>query len=241
MTEQPYGPDNRHGRSFGERSLLGDKNDKFFDKPIEEQVNEIAWSEGCPVKDKVVGRSGPKEARNRYGEVIFTYQIILAEAEEHNPVLASLLKQRLQRKVDEPVGEHEPTSVPSSHLTEISAPNTVWGWALPRILIEQFGKRGERTQARMIKGLQMLESAVKKATTPLDLMAILSESIVKANPPITDSILKQTFSKGYLGEENTAEIYKDLLRQIKSHSPILYKRFNELSSEEKAQKGVAEL
>lgn len=241
MTEQPYGLDNRHGRNFGERSLLGDKNDKFFDKPIEEQVNEIAWSEGCPVKDRVVARNGPKEARNRYEEVIFTYQIILAEAEEHNSSLASLLMQRLQRKVDEPAGEHEPTSVPSSHLTEISAPNTVWGWALPRMLIEQFGKREERTQRRMIKGLRILESAVKRATTPLNLMAILSESIVKANPAITDSILKQTFSKGYLGEENTFGIYQDLFRQIKVHSPILYERFNELSSEEKAQKGIAEL
>lgn len=241
MTEHKYGPDKKFGRTFGERSLLGDNNKDFFKKPILEQVSELAWSEGCPVRNKVINRKGPESARNRYGEVIFASQIVLAEAKEHNPELFFLLKQGLIRKEGEVVGEHESSSVPASHVTEISTSNTPWGYSLPRILIEQFGKGKERNQTRMIEGLEILESSIKKTDSPISLIAIFSEGIVRNNPSITNSVLKQAFSKGYLEEENIFEIYGKLLEEIGKYAPTLYKRYNELSSEEKSEKGIAEL
>jgi hypothetical protein len=239
MTEQQYGPVNRYGRNFAERSLLSDKNDNFFDKPMDEQVKEIAWTEGCPVKDKVIKKRGAEVARNRYGEVVFTSQIILAEAEEHNPELYQKLTERLTREEGEPVGEHEPNSVPAAHLTEIAATETPWGYALPRILVKQFGDGKERTQERMLKGFRLLEESVKQAKSPLELIAILAN---KCSENVSeDSILHEAFSKGYLGEENTFKLFKQLLQKLKVHAPRLYKHYIELSSEQKSEKGIAEL
>jgi len=121
MTEQ-YGPDNRDGIKFGERKLLKDTD--FLNKPLNVQVKQLAWSEGCPVMNKVISRDGIESARDRYGEVIFANRIVLSLAEIKNPELSIQLKKSLKREISEPVGEHEPTSVPSSHLTEISTPNT---------------------------------------------------------------------------------------------------------------------
>lgn len=241
MTENKYGSDSRSGINFGERRLLPETDTNFINLPLEDQVKHLAWSEGCPVMNKVIDRAGLKVARDRYGEVIFASRIVLSQAELHNPELSIQLKQGLKRKDREPVGEHEPTSVPMSHLTEISTPNTPWGYSLPRILVEQFGNKSERNQGRMQKGIQILERSIKKADSPLSLIAIFSNNVVKAFPSIIDSVLKRTFSSGYLKEENTFELYGELLTEIKKHSPMLYKRYTELSSEEKADKGIAEL
>lgn len=239
MTEQQYGSDYRYGRKFAERSLLGDNNDDFFKKSMDEQVKEIAWTEGCPVKDKVIKKRGPEVARNRYAEVIMNSQIILAEAQEHNPELYEKLIETLLRAEGEPVGEHESNSVPSSHLAEMSATETPWGYALPRLLAKALGSGKERTQDRMIKGYKMLEDSVKQADSPLELIAVLANKCSKNVP--ADEILHEAFSKGYLGEENTFKLFEELLRELKAHAPKLYKYYNRLSSAEKAEKGIAEL
>ena len=50
----------RYDREFGRGTLLGDKGDNFFSKPLDQQVLEIGWSHACPVVDKVVKEYGPE-------------------------------------------------------------------------------------------------------------------------------------------------------------------------------------
>ena len=93
----------------------------------------------------------------------------------------------------------------------------------------------------MQKGIQLLERSIKKADSPLSLIAIFANNVVKEFPLLTDNVLRRAFSKGYLKEENNFKLYGELLKEIKKHSPALYDRYSELSSVDKAEKGIAEL
>lgn len=239
MTE--YGPKERYGRKFAENTMLGDTNENFFEKSIDEQVDEIAWTEGCPVKDAVKKRNGPEGAKKRYGEVIFTREVIMDEVKAHNSDLFPIMNEDIRRNPNEPVGEHEQTSVPADYLTMIPMTNTPWGYSLPRILVVQFGSGKDRTPEKMIKGLQILEKSIKDSKSPLELIARLANNITNKNSLITDAVLKQAFSKGHLGEQNDFHLYQELLGEIKKHAPKLYKRYLELSLEERAEKGIASL
>jgi hypothetical protein len=238
MAEE-YGKREQFGRLFSDNKLLGDDY-TFPQKPINEQVDSIAWSEGCPVKNRVVGNNGPEVARDRYGEIIFARQMILEEAREHNPQLYQDLTVSLTRNPNEPVGKHEPESVPQSHITTIDANNTPWGFSLPRILLDQFGKRDNRTQGRIQSGLEMLEEIVKEVHSPLEFMAVLAEQAVKADADI-DTVLKSTLSRGYLGEENTHKLYHELAIQLQKHAPTLWQRYLELDIHQRTKFGIADL
>ncbi len=241
MTEASYGGDRRYDRKWSDNVLLGDNGQDFFNQPVENQVNRMAWSEGCIVKDKVIRRNGPEEARDRYGDVIMTRQIFKMEAAEHNPELYWLINQPLERDEGELAGEHEPNSTPESHLTQISSNDTPWGYSVPRELIVFFGDKAKRTQSRMLEGYNLLEQSVKESKSPLSMIAILGEKIVNRDPKLIDDVLKQAFSKGYLKEENVYKLYEQLLKEVKKHAPKLYKRYKELSSEERSTKGIAEI
>jgi len=233
-----YGPEEQFGRTFGDNKVLGDEGGSFSEKSLDEQVDALAWSEACPVKNYVIKRSGPEEAIKRYGEVIFARQMVLKTAEKHNPELHQALTVTLNRNFDEKVGVHEPTSVPESHLLVINSNSTPWGFSLPRILLDQFGKQKPDRQERMQKGLEILETTVKEVHTPLEFVAVLAERMAAADAD-RDRVLRSTLSKGCLDEENTRQLYQDLRAELKQHAPTLWKRYTELDSQTREELGIA--
>ena len=232
---------NRYGRNFGDMTLLGDKGDNFFKKSIDQQVLEIAWSEGCPVPQKAVNKYGAETATKRYGEIIFADRLIKEEIKKHNPELFKILITDVIRKPNEPAGEYEPESVPSSYSVKVPYPDTPWGFSLKRILVDQFGKREERTKERISKGLEMLEKiASQKISSPLELLAKLSEEVIKADGDKIQ-VLKDTLSQGHLNEQNYYTLYDKLAEELKRHSPTFQEEYNKLSPEERKSFGIAEL
>lgn len=240
MPEKPD-TETRYDRRFGDMTLLGDRGDNFLAKPIDQQVMEIAWSEGCPVPKKAVAKYGAETATRRYGEIIFADKLILEEVKKHNPKLHSKLIQSVTRKSGEPVGEYEAESVPESYSSKVPYPDTPWGFSLKRVLVDQFGKREERTQERVLKGLEMLEDiASQEIDSPLEFLSILAEEVIKTDGDKIQ-VMKNTLSKGHLGEQNFHSLYAELAEELRKHSPVFQKEYNKLSDKAREELGIAEV
>lgn len=240
MAEQTDG-DSRYGRKFGDMTLFGNEGGNFLEKPIAQQVLEIAWSEGCPVPQKVVKKYGAETATKRYAEIIFADRLIREEVKKHNPSLHKKLTEGINRKPGEPVGVHEPQAVPSSYQEIVPPPDTPWGFSLKRVLIDQFGKREERTQERILKGLEILENlATQKIDSPLEFLAKLAEEVIKTDGD-SIQVMKNTLSKGHLDEQNFHALYAKLAEELKQSSPTFREEYNKLTPQERDKLGIAEV
>lgn len=237
----PEKSNERYGRKFGDMTLIGDNGESFLAKSFDQQVMEIAWSEGCPVPKKVVAKYGAETATNRYGEIIFADRLILEEVKKHNPSLHTKLTEDLTRNPNEPIGVHEPESVPDSYTTIVPYPDTPWGFSLKRILVDQFGSREVRTSERIQRGLEILEDvASRNINSPLELVAILAEEVITADGDKIQ-VIKNTLSGGHLGEQNFHDLYAELAKELRKHSPRFQEEYNKLSTKQRAGLRIAEV
>ncbi|MCX6726648.1 MAG: hypothetical protein NTY75_02405, partial [Candidatus Shapirobacteria bacterium] len=155
----------RWGRKFGYGTFLGNKGEKYFQEDIEKRVRKMAWSHACPVVEKVVKEYGPEWTEKRYAECNLFFGLITDEAAGCNFPLYFNLLQPVDRLPEETADPNiNKKNVPLTFWRQMSPLSTPWGYALPRVLIEQFG-RGEnnkdRTAERITKGLQILEDEVR--------------------------------------------------------------------------------
>jgi len=250
---QEYGPKEQYGRLFGDNRIMGNDGDNFFDLTLDKQVDIQAWSEGCPVREKVKTRyittgEGLAGARNRYGEVKMARYQVYDSIRDINPALYVQLNDPnpLPRLVCqsgsyvEPVGEHEAVSVPMSHTYDIDHNNTPWGYAIPRLYLAYAGNNETRTPESSYNGLMLVEAAADPSlsSNPLEFLAKFGAFVVTCGVDI-DKVLKTILSNGYLKEENTKILFKALLSVMKDKSPKLWTRYNQLKPEEKANLGIA--
>lgn len=132
MTEFKYGRMFGRGRTFG---------DNFFDKNIHEQIKEVGWSHACPVVSEVVRDFGPVWTLHRYAECNFVFGVILEIARENKPELYSQLIESVSRlKNEEPRKDLDKQFIPTDFYQQMSPLSTPWGYALPRVAIEQLNK-----------------------------------------------------------------------------------------------------
>lgn len=111
--------------------------------------------------------------------------------------------------------------VPSSHDRQMSPLSTPWGYALPRVFIEQAGRREQRTWKRYSKAIDFLEKAIQKSETPIELLAIFSELAIKtdADPVL---ILGHIFAPGIVLEENCRTMYNQIAEMLRRRAPKLW-------------------
>ena len=232
----------RFSREYGKGTLVGKEGRDFFKKPLDRQVIEMGWSHACPVIDKVVAEYGAEWTLKRYAECNFVFGLIVNSAKDLNPQLFTQLTTSTERLKNEPVGvftEH----TPESHRTEMAPMATPWGYALPRVVIEQMG-RGEgnkdRSPERMAKALGIVKDAVKSSHSPIDLVVKLSEEVSKgeADPKV---VLAHLLSAGVLEEENCLTMFKDLIAKMRESAPTLTKVYDSMFSEERLDLGVVGL
>jgi hypothetical protein len=231
----------RYGREFGKGTLLGDTGIEFFNQPIEQQVREMGWSHACPVIDQVAKEYGPEWTLHRYAECNFVFGLIAESAKNLNPNLHIQLTHAVGRLPDEPVGVITKFT-PESHKTKMSPLSTPWGYALPRVVIEQMG-RGEgnkdRTQTRVLSSLDIIEKAVKNSTNPIELVVKISETVsnTDADPK---AVLSHLLCAGVLQEENCITMFKDIVSEMKKSAPMLTKTYEGMSSEDRKKLGVVD-
>ena len=250
--------DTRYDREFGEGTLIGDNGENFFDKPLEQQVKELAWSHACPIPEEVIvaygekfadqnANSSPKEifeggatlAKERYAECNFVFKIIVETAKQENPSLYQDLIKPVERLENEPLGEYNHKNVPVSFENQMSPMSTPAGYALPRVAIEQMGTRKERSPERIQKALEAIDITVRSSTTPIELVINLSEKVstMDADPK---TVLYHLLSKEILEEENCVSIFKEMIKELRKSAPTLSKVYDSMSTEEKKALGIVD-
>jgi len=231
----------KYGREFGASTLLGDSGDRFVDKPLNEQVVEMGWSHACPVVDEVARDYGPEWTLRRYAECNFYFGLVVAAAEDLNPNLHSLLTTPVQRLENEKPGRSfKPELIPESFATEMSPLSTPWGYAIPRVIIEEIGRgenNSDRTPKRILKALSLIDKTVKSSKTPVELLVKLSESVTQldADPK---AVLSHTLADGILKEEGCKTMFAEIKHRIDRFAPVLRGLYKQMTPAERTKEGI---
>lgn len=234
-------PELKGGREFGRSDLLGTEGASFSDKPLNQQVMEMGWSHACPVVDEVIKEFGPEWTLKRYAECNFVFGLIVESAKDFNPELYKQLTTPVTRLDGEKPGkEFNPKLIPDNFYKEMSPLSTPWGYALPRVVIEEMG-RGEnnkdRTQKRILKSLSLIDKVVKTSKTPNELLVKMAEQASKldANPK---AILSHVLASGIFVEEGCKTMFDDIKRRIDKSAPVLREAYDAMSIEERQAEGI---
>jgi hypothetical protein len=170
---------------FGRGHFVGPvmEDPTFFDMSPADQARILGWADSCPVVEELIEARGAKAMRNRYGEVNFWFGEIGRLVKEVNPLLYQDLNTHIVRQPSEPIGKHEEQSIPEAAYTEISPMGRLAGYALSRLLIEQIGSGKDlskrEVQGRLVRGLDIIEEAAARATTPMELLDLTDESMLR--------------------------------------------------------------
>jgi len=226
------------------------RNPGFFDEPVQDRARFLGWVNGCPVVEELTdpenpnpGR-GPEAMETRYAEVNFWYGYILREARDKNPALGHYLGSWMHRLV--PAGKFEDESVPEHYQTDpMSRMNTLPGFALPRIFIEQLGTNEEgitkeEVQARLRVGQNILDKVIPLAHSPNQLLAMVAEDITRGfGSADSIKVLKHILGKGWLEEHEDHKRLDDFKKVMAKHAKDLWSEYSALSDEEKTDLGLA--
>ena len=228
-------------RSYGDSRLTGG-NEKFFDQPLTAQLEELAFSHGCPIPREVVlnyggGRKGTESAIQRYAECNFVFrEIVLPYAETLNPALHARLSAEYPLAMGESAQAPEhPARVPKDYGRVLSGAATPWGYSIPRILIEQFGRGEERTRDRYVRGLDVLEEALKVSSSVEELVARLAEVSCQANAK-PEAVLSHVFAAELSGY---GSYFEKLKVAFGERAPQLAQTLAALPEDEKRCQGIA--
>lgn len=223
--------------TFGRSTFLGD-DPSILDLSPEDRLRVSAWHHSCPMPGEVSTKYGLEWARRRYDECDFVFKsIICEEASGVNPALHNLLNSPTPRLPGEPVGYFEPGTVPETHFSEMSPLSTLWGYALPRVFIEMAGRGDNRTAERYFQAMDTLEETVKTSSSPVELLAKLSEAAYTSGIA-PKAILGHTLEPGILKEENCRTMYLEVIFSLKENAPNLWRYYEGLSVGEREKAGM---
>lgn len=161
-------PNQKYGLEFGSGSFVGSLPDDFFDYSAADQARALGWAHGCPIVEELLASDQPgcgsEAMRSRYAEVNFWSGFMSDTVKALNPHLHHLLITPMPRYENQSPKHYEPESVPASYLAEMAPMDTLVGYALPRVMIEQLNGNKQSS-----KGQQPLRSAWSELWTFLRL------------------------------------------------------------------------
>lgn len=106
--------------------------------------------------------------------------------------------------------------------------STPWGYALARILIEQFGRGEEQTAERMKKGLRIVDEVVKKSKTPVELVVRLAGAVVQADAR-AEAVLGHIFAQEFINEGQMF-LTGSVVEELKKRAPELWEKYLSIGS-----------
>lgn len=224
--------------NFGRGTFLG--NDASIDDlSPENRLIVSAWRHACPRRNEVSRKYGTEWTRQRYDECDFVFSSLIVEHSRNKPGLYQQLTASVKRLLGEPMGYHEDNTVPEFHKSEMSPLSTPWGYALPRIFIEQSGRGKERNWERYDKALDILDEAIYLSDTPIELLANLGKLAVDGDAKV-DAVVNHIFEAGILDEENCRTMYNQIAEMIQQKAPKLWTYYSSLSIEKRRSEGLIE-
>jgi hypothetical protein len=225
-----------NGRVVG--TVLADP--EYHTLDAEQQAIRMGRAVGCPVVQKVLRDRGNEGARDRYFRVGFWFGQAVHTAERVNESLANQLKAEVWRRPGEPVGIHEPESVPGYYGELIPPTETLTGFALPRLLIELHDSKAlaaQSTSERYMTVWGMLEDAATQAQTPAELLARCAQGAVNHGMSAVE-VLKATLPAGWYGEHNGDYMALEAKTALIQHAPDVWGEYNSRSDAAIAAMGV---
>lgn len=194
---------------------------------------QAAWH-ACPKPNGVMASYDTPEKPERTFQRYFSCDAwhtwaILEQSRRSNPDLYRQLTTPVPRLRDEPVGLYEPEAVPPSHQYEMSPLSTPWGYALSRVLIEQFGRDEACTGDRITSGLSMLVAVIPNSKTPIELLSTLANIVTTKGQADPETVLSHILSPGILKEENCRTMYKEIATSLRQNAPLLWKTYVDLA------------
>jgi hypothetical protein len=231
----------KSGREFGLGTFLGDLGEEFLDKPLNEQVLEMGWSHACPVVNEVSKEYGPEWTLKRYAKCNFVFGLVVESAKDLNPKLHKLLTTSVPRLDNEFPGRFFNSEfIPETFDKEMSPLSTPWGYAIPRVIIEEMGRgknNSDRTQERLLRALNVIDVNVKSSETPIELLIKLSEHVLvfDADPK---AVLSHVLASGIRKEEGCWAMFNEIKKQIDENAPTLKKVYDAMSPEERTKEGI---
>lgn len=218
--------------SFGQGGFLADRlreNPDYFEASAEERARVAGWLAGCPVVNELVAGRGAEAMAVRYEDINFWYSFIAREAADANPVLSAKLSRVLERLPEEPIGKHEPESVPTSYRDNIPPVASLAGFALPRMAIEYLGAEeipGDPWPSHRIDSLiGMVRRTVQTADTPLDLVVGLGNEMAEDERVDRGKLIGYMTNEGWLDEHNAVSTMDSMKAKLEIGSGRLSEHY----------------
>lgn len=233
---------------FGTGSFVGQalNEDTFYDLSPMEQARIAGWVDSCPVVEELIDPANPNPGRGpeamleRYGEANAWFSFITQAVKDVKPELYEQMITPVKRQHNEPLGKYEAGSVPPTHYSEMSPMATLPGYALPRLLIKQIGSGTiAENQSRLVPGLEILDNAVHRASTPAELLAVFAEGINDVGIVDTETVLASTLSQGWFSEHNARVMLTEVEEALANNSPTLWAAYQHLSAADKDRLKIA--
>lgn len=229
-------------RLFGDLKSIGDFNNDFVDRSLSAKVFLLARSHLCPVPEEVVKNysqafsslhpevtnpeqitiAGQEATIKRYFECNFNLKSVLILAEKNNPELYFNLITPISRFPGEfPDQSLNPKYLPLDFNDKMNLASTPYGYAIPRIIIAQFGENAsQKNKSRIFNGLQLIDQLIPKYYDPIVFTVKLADGVSRldADP---EKVLYQLLSLDFLHEEGCKTLYNITLNTLQKRAPFL--------------------
>lgn len=238
ITAIEYGPDFRNGYRFGLGQDCEARPTDNTPDAIVQRALELGWSNGCPRAMYYVMESpyGADWMMNRYAEtnLWFAKIVNLVHFRFKNPKLFDWISLTKPRLIDEPMGIHEPLSVPESHKRIIAPMSGIEGYSAPRILLEL---KAGADRAR-VEALQ--QAVILTGLEPSNFLAHLAQIAVNMGVQ-PERVLHHVYAQGVLDEENCRRSYVDLAQTLEQHAPDVWQIYFNLHTNQRQELEIAEI
>ncbi|MBN8550450.1 MAG: hypothetical protein J0M12_14140 [Deltaproteobacteria bacterium] len=232
-------------RKFGDASLCVVRDEQGA-LTLEGGLRGLAFSHGCPIPDLVEQEYGAAWALARYASCNFVYKhIILGEAAaKPDQTLFERLHAGLLRAPGELPPPRNPAFVPPDYHIRMCGMGTPWGYAAPRIFLEQLGDLEAQERAivdpegqRFDQALRVLENAVSLSEEPIPFLVRFAEGVVEEKADRT-AVLSHLLSLDFYREENCPSVAALVRQEIELRAPRLWRSYCGLSVAERRRAGI---
>lgn len=210
----------------------------------EDKAKFFGWRLGCPVVPTLIKERGAKAMSKRYASLLFQYSYLIDQIAKKDLGLAQRINGQIGRMPGELLKRHDRKWLGTENLAYnyLVGPETVVGYALPRMLLAFTFENGEQEAGtRLVKSLNAFDVALENELSSYDELAFLlffgEELFNEGGDP--KLILRNMISKGKLEQDQCHIDFETIIASMEEFAPNLWGSYSSLSSEEKEKLGIA--